>query len=166
LQPSKRILLVEDNPSDIELTKRAFEKSRLLNQLVVAEDGEEALSYLLNSGNPRAVALPALILLDLKLPKLPGLEVLRRIRSDSRTSRIPVVILTTSREEPDVVSAYNLGANSYIRKPVDFKQFVEAIENVGSYWLVLNEPPPSGDTSNSEQHLWALERPTLVPLTA
>jgi two-component system response regulator len=136
---SKTILLVEDNPSDVDLTKRALEKSRILNPLVVVEDGQDALDYL-NGVEP--TSLPALVLLDLKLPRVPGLEVLRRMRTDAALRRIPVVILTSSNEEQDVMASYDLGVNSYIRKPVDFKQFTEAVAQLGLYWLVLNEPPP------------------------
>jgi CheY-like chemotaxis protein len=142
---TKTILLVEDNPSDIGLTKRALAKGHILNELVVAEDGQEALDYLFGTGayaGRDSATLPTLILLDLKLPKVEGLEVLVRIRSDSRTKRLPVVILTSSQEEQDIATSYDLGANSYIRKPVDFLQFAEAIKNLGLYWLVLNEPPP------------------------
>jgi len=141
----KIILLVEDNPSDVGLTKRAFKKHRITNKIVVAEDGQEALDYLFGAGIHAArdvTVLPAVVLLDLNLPKLDGLEVLRRIRSDPRTSRLPVVILTTSREEQDIAESYDLGANSYIRKPVDFHQFAEALRQLGLYWLVLNESPP------------------------
>ena len=145
----KVILLVEDNPSDIGLTQRALAKSRIANELVVAEDGQEALDYLFGTG-PHAGRdvreLPALVLLDLKLPRVDGLEVLRRIRAEPRTSRLPVVILTTSREEQDVAQSYDLGANSYIRKPVDFAQFIHAVEHLGLYWLVLNETAPSKGT--------------------
>ncbi len=142
---SKTILLIEDNPSDIALTKRALEKARIANQLVIAEDGQEALDYLLGTGahaGRDATDPPMLTLLDLKLPKIPGLEVLKRLRSDARTRRIPVVILTSSNEEQDVAGSYDLGINSYIRKPVDFSQFAQAVEQLGLYWLVLNEPPP------------------------
>src|SRR3990172_4874447 len=142
---SKIILLVEDNPSDVGLTQRALAKSHVANELVVAEDGQEALDYLFGAGAHagREVAeLPALVLLDLKLPRVDGLEVLRQIRADVRTSRLPVVILTTSREEQDVAQSYDLGANSYIRKPVDFTQFAQAVEQMGLYWLVLNESAP------------------------
>jgi CheY-like chemotaxis protein len=139
------ILLVEDNPSDVGLTQRALEKSHIANELVVAEDGQEALDYLFGGAplmGSKMNELPALILLDLKLPKADGLQVLRRIRADDRTSRLPVVILTTSSEELDITQSYDLGANSYIRKPVDFKQFVEAVQHLGLYWLVMNEPAP------------------------
>ena len=142
---TKIILLVEDNPSDIDLTKRALAKSRVSNPLVVAEDGQSALDYLFGTGphagrnNPE---LPAVILLDLKLPILDGLEVLRRIRADDRTRRLPVVILTSSKEQQDLAESYDRGANSYLRKPVDFNKFAEAIQYLGLYWLVLNEPPP------------------------
>ena len=145
MNSGKVILLVEDNPSDVDLTRRALAKARIANELVVAEDGEEALNYLWGAG-PYAgrdpADLPALALLDLKLPKIPGLEVLRRVRADLRTRRLPVVILTSSREEPVVAAGYDLGVNSYIRKPVDFQQFALCVEQLGLYWLVLNEPPP------------------------
>jgi CheY-like chemotaxis protein len=143
---SKTILLVEDNPSDVALTQRALEKSHIANDLVVAEDGQQALDYLWGAGAyaGRDVSqLPALVLLDLKLPGLPGLEVLRRIRGDARTRRLPVVILTTSREEQDLAASYDLGVNSYVRKPVDFRQFAASVEHLGLYWLVLNETPPN-----------------------
>ncbi|MBI5713452.1 MAG: response regulator [Chloroflexi bacterium] len=142
---SKTILLVEDNPSDVALTQRALTKSHVANELVTAEDGQDALDYLFGTGVylGRDVSdLPSLILLDLKLPRVDGLQVLRQIRADERTRRLPVVILTTSKEEQDVARSYDLGANSYIRKPVDFTQFVEAIQHLGLYWLVMNEPPP------------------------
>jgi len=142
---AKTILLIEDNPSDIDLTIRAFERSRIANELVVAEDGQEALDYLWGLGKWEGrdiLELPALTLLDLKLPKIAGLDVLRRIRADARTRRIPVVILTSSKEEQDVAASYDLGVNSYIRKPVDFTQFASAAEQLGLYWLLLNEPPP------------------------
>jgi len=136
---SKTILLVEDNPSDVDLTKRALQKGRILNPLVVVEDGQDALDYL-SGAEPSA--LPTLVLLDLKLPRVPGLEVLRRIRADASLRRIPVVVLTSSNEEQDVMASYDLGVNSYIRKPVDFEQFTEAVAQLGLYWLVLNQPPP------------------------
>lgn len=141
----KVILLIEDNSSDVDLTKRALEKGRIANRMVVARDGKEALDYLWGEGAyaGRDVSdLPAVTLLDLKLPKVPGLEVLRRVRADARTRRLPVVILTSSKEEQDLAAGYDLGANSYIRKPVDFLQFTEAIEQLGLYWLVWNEAPP------------------------
>ncbi|MFB3894995.1 MAG: response regulator [bacterium] len=140
---SKIILLVEDNPDDIELTQRALKKGKILNELIIARDGDEALSILL--GNKDKAALrPELVLLDLKLPKIDGLEVLRQIRNNEQTKLIPVVILTSSKEEKDLVNGYSLGANSYIRKPVNFEQFVEAVQQLGLYWLVLNESPPKG----------------------
>lgn len=145
MNSSKVILLIEDNPSDTGLTRRALEKGRIINELVVAGDGQDALDYLWGAGAHagRDVSdLPALTLLDLKLPRVPGLEVLRRVRGDPRTRRMPIVILTSSAEEQDVAAGYDLGVNSYIRKPVDFKQFAQAIEQLGLYWLVLNEPPP------------------------
>lgn len=142
---NKVILLVEDNPSDVGLTQRAFAKSHIANEMIVVEDGQEALDYLFGGGQFKGrdlTDLPALILLDLKLPRVSGLEVLRQIRANEITSRLPVVILTTSKEEQDVAQSYDLRANSYIRKPVDFTKFVEAIQHLGLYWLVLNEPPP------------------------
>ena len=142
---NKTILLVEDNPSDINLTKRAFEKGHITNNLVVAEDGQEALDYIFGNGiyvNRDISQLPTLILLDLKLPKIGGLEVLKRIRAAEIIKRLPVVILTSSKEDEDVAASYDLGVNSYIRKPIDFNQFVEAIKYLGLYWLVINEPPP------------------------
>jgi len=143
----KNILLVEDNPDDVKLTLRALRKCNIANQVVVTGDGVEALDYLFGAGAyaGRDVSdQPAVILLDLKLPKIGGLEVLRRMRADSRTRRLPVVVLTSSREEQDIVASYDLGANSYIRKPVDFEQFVAAVGQLGLYWLLLNETPPNG----------------------
>lgn len=140
------ILLVEDNPDDVELTRRAFARSNISNELVVAADGQEALDYLFAAGahaDRDSRTLPQVVLLDLKLPKVDGLGVLRRLRADERTRRLPVVILTTSTEEKDILTSYELGANSYIRKPVDFAQFVDAARQLGLYWLVLNEPPPA-----------------------
>lgn len=132
------ILLVEDNPDDEALTLRAFSKTNIGNPVHVVRDGQEALDYLFGDA-----ALPSLVLLDLKLPKVDGLEVLRQIRANDRTAILPVVILTSSREEQDLVSGYRLGANSYVRKPVDFGSFLEATRQLGLYWLVLNEAPPS-----------------------
>jgi two-component system response regulator len=141
----RMILLVEDNPDDEALTRRALVKNNIQNEVLVAHDGAEALDYLFGTGAHGGHAItPEVVLLDLKLPKIDGLEVLRRIRADERTRLLPVVILTSSREERDVISGYGLGANSYIRKPVDFGQFVEAVRQLGLYWLVLNEPPPPG----------------------
>ena len=136
----KTILLVEDNPSDIELTRRALQKIRIANELVVAEDGVDALDYLY-----RAQDLPALVLLDLKLPRVGGLDVLRRIRMEERFRYLPVVIFTTSSEEQDIIKSYDLGANSYMLKPVDFMQFMIAIDTLGLYWLILNRTVPGKD---------------------
>ena len=140
-----RILLVEDNPDDAELTLLAFEESRLCNEVVVARDGEEALDYLFRTGQHASRDddyLPAIILLDLKLPKVSGLDVLKRIREDERTNCLPVIILTSSKEDEDIMSSYRLGANAYVRKPVDYNQFVEAAKTLGLFWLLLNETPP------------------------
>ena len=142
--PSEQsILLVEDNPDDEALTLRAFAKNHINNPVVVARDGVEAIEYLFGrDGKPGCPAneLPALVLLDLKLPRVDGLEVLRRIRANAATSLLPVVILTTSREQKDIYEGYSLGANSYIRKPVDFEKFIQAVGQLGLYWLGLNEP--------------------------
>lgn len=139
------ILLVEDNPDDVDLTIRALGKRNILNEVVIAHDGAEALDYLFGTGKYAGRddrRLPTVVLLDLKLPKIDGLEVLRRIRADEKTRLIPVVILTSSKEEQDLINGYSNGANSFVRKPVDFNQFADAIQNMGLYWLVLNEPPP------------------------
>ena len=140
---SKVILLVEDNPDDVKLTLRALKKSNVLNEVVVAQDGVEALEYLFCTGKHagRDRKMPQLILLDLKMPKIDGLEVLHRIRADERTKLLPVVILTTSTEDRDKIESYKLGANSYVRKPVDFSEFTEAVRQLGLYWLLLNEVP-------------------------
>ncbi len=142
---SRTILLVEDNPYDIELTLRAFKASKIKNEIVVVHDGKEALDYLFGTGAHAGRDLknaPEVVLLDLKLPKMDGHEVLRRMRADERTRRLPVVVLTSSSEEQDVIASYDHGANSFMRKPVDFAQFLEAVNYLGLYWLVLNEPPP------------------------
>ncbi len=144
------ILLVEDNPQDVELTLRALKKHNLANSVHVVKDGAEALDYIFASGayEGRDVGkTPKVILLDLKLPKVDGLEVLKRIRGNDRTNLIPVVILTSSKEEADRINGYKLGANSYVQKPVDFDKFSEAIRQLGLYWLLLNEPPPKGGTA-------------------
>jgi CheY-like chemotaxis protein len=141
----KLILLVEDNPDDEALTRRALKKNNIRNEVVVARDGVEALDYLFGTGayaGRDMSIMPTVTLLDLKLPKIDGLEVLRRLRSDARTKLLPVVILTSSKEERDLIEGYQLGASSYIRKPVDFSQFTEAVRELGLYWLVLNETPP------------------------
>ena len=143
---SEIILLVEDNPDDEELTLMALEKNNILNEVVVARDGEAALDFLFGTGPHSSVsrkALPALVLLDLKLPKVNGLEVLQQIRANERTRLLPVVILTSSNEDRDVIESYSLGCNSYVRKPVNFAMFVEATRQLGLYWLLLNQPPPN-----------------------
>ena len=141
---NKVILLVEDNPRDEALTLRALEKSNVVNDVIVAHDGVEALDYFFgtHTGHDTTV-MPELILLDLKLPKVDGLEVLRKIRAEERTRRLPVVVFTSSTEEEDMIKSYNLGANSYVRKPVDFEQFLDATKQLGLYWLVLNEVAPT-----------------------
>lgn len=141
----KKILLVEDNPDDVELTLHALEEHNISNKIEVVEDGAEALDYLFATGayaGRDMSEMPSVVLLDLKLPKVDGLEVLRRIRDDDRTKNLPVVILTSSSEEEDLTKSYELGANSYVRKPVNFDQFSEAVRQLGLYWLLLNEPPP------------------------
>jgi DNA-binding response OmpR family regulator len=143
----KAILLVEDNPDDEVLTRRALKKNNIGNEVIVARDGAEALDYLFATGTYEGrdpSIMPQVVLLDLKLPKVDGLEVLRRIRANERTKLLPVVILTSSKEQRDLVDGYGYGANSYIRKPVDFAQFVEAVRQLGLYWLVLNETPQVG----------------------
>ena len=138
------ILLVEDNPDDIELTLRAFRKNNIANKVAIAHDGVEALDYLFGRGayaGRNTAEKPRLILLDLKMPKMDGLHVLEHLRADERTKLIPVVILTSSKEDNDLVSSYKCGANSYVRKPVDFSQFLEAVRQIGLYWLLINESP-------------------------
>jgi CheY-like chemotaxis protein len=139
-----RVLLVEDNPNDLELTLVALDKSQLANEVIIARDGQEAIDYLTSEGEwkERAPGNPAVILLDLKLPKIDGLEVLDRIRSNTTLKSVPVVMLTSSREEQDLVRSYELGVNAYVVKPVEFAEFVEAISDLGVFWAVLNEPPP------------------------
>lgn len=137
----KTILLVEDDADDIELTLRALKRSNIRNGITVVHDGAEALDLLFSAG-----AMPAVVLLDLKLPKIDGLEVLRRLRADPRTELLPVVVLTSSNEERDIAASYRLGVNSYVRKPVDFNRFAEAVCQLGLYWLLLNEVPPGGGT--------------------
>ncbi len=141
----RTILLVEDNPDDVALTLRALKQYNVKNQVTVVRDGAEALDYLFATGayaDRDATTMPAVVILDLKLPKVDGLEVLQRMRTDERTKLTPVVVLTSSKEERDMVNSYKFGANSYVRKPVDFTQFVEAARQLGLYWLVVNEPPP------------------------
>jgi two-component system response regulator len=141
----KTILLVEDNPDDELLAVRALRRNKIMNKVVVTRDGAEALDYLFGTGSygGRDVTdMPQVVLLDLKLPKVDGLEVLKRLRNDERTKLLPVVILTSSKEERDLTESYRLGANSYIHKPVDFAQFTEAVRQLGLYWLVLNQSPP------------------------
>ena len=146
LDTNKKILLVEDNPDDEVLTLRALRTNNIVNDIDVARDGVEALDYLFARGeyeHRQGEALPQVMLLDLKLPRVDGLEVLQAVRENERTSMLPVVVLTSSSEQEDIVKSYSLGANSYIRKPVDFEQFVEAVRQLGMYWLVLNEGPPA-----------------------
>ena len=142
---NKKILLVEDNPDDVELTLRAFKKNNIMNEVIVKRDGAEALDLFFGKDGVAGKGnngLPAVILLDLKLSKIDGLEVLKKLRADERTKLIPIVILTSSKEQGDVVNGYKLGCNSYIHKPVDFNQFADAVKQVGLYWLILNEVPP------------------------
>lgn len=139
------ILLVEDNPDDAELTLLAFEESKICNDMAVVRDGEEAMDYLFRTGKyeGRDMDIPiAVVLLDLNLPKISGLDVLKRIRADERTDCLPVIVLTSSKEDEDIITSYKLGANAYVRKPVDYNQFIEAAKTLGLFWLVLNEPPP------------------------
>ncbi len=143
----RNILLVEDNPGDVELTRRALQKSNISNGLIVVEDGVEALKYFFGENGKNGCPpdeLPVVVLLDLKLPRVDGLEVLRRLRSSDKTRLIPVVVLTSSNEERDIVTSYDLGANSFVRKPVRFSEFAEAIRQLGLYWLILNQPAPHG----------------------
>ncbi len=145
MEEKRAILLVEDNPDDVELTLRALKQYHVKNQIDVVRDGAEALDYLFATGayaDRDTTTMPAVVLLDLKLPKVDGLEVLQRMRGDKRTKLVPVVVLTSSNEEQDVVDSYKFGANSYVRKPVDFTRFVEAAQQLGMFWLVINEPPP------------------------
>lgn len=149
-QMSKTILLVEDNPDDVKLTLRAFKHNNMLNPIIVARDGVEALDFLFARGAYAERAgkpLPTLIVLDLKLPRLDGLAVLKAIRADEQTRLIPVVIMTSSKEEQDLIQGYSLGANSYVRKPVNFAEFMEAVRVLGIYWLMTNEPPPERNTA-------------------
>lgn len=151
MRQGKIVLLVEDNPDDEALTRRAFKKNHINNTIVAVRDGMEALDYLFCRGqhanrSPRAT--PSIIFLDLKLPKVDGLEVLREIRRNEHTKLLPVVVLTSSKHERDLIESYSLGANSYIRKPVDFSQFCETIRQLSNYWLTLNEPPPQADSAS------------------
>ena len=143
----KIILLVEDNPDDVDLTIRAFKKNNILNRIIVAKDGVEALDYLFGTGmhaGRSAKDMPVIVLLDLKLPRIDGIEVLKSIRQNEFTRLLPVIILTSSTEEQDLINGYKGGANSYVRKPVDFDQFAKAMKHLGLYWLIWNEPPPLG----------------------
>jgi len=142
---AKIVLLVEDNPDDVELTLRAFKKNNIANKVIVVNDGEEALDYIYCKGkysDRSQESIIAVVLLDLKLPKVDGLEVIKKIRATESTKTIPVVVLTSSKEEEDVIKSYRMGANSYIRKPVDFSQFLDSVKQLGLYWLLLNELPP------------------------
>ena len=140
----KIILLVEDNPDDEELTLRALRQAKIVNEVIVARDGSEAVELLLGAGKEgrKLPSMPAVVLLDLKLPKLSGLDVLRRVRADERTRLVPVVVLTSSSEDEDMLRSYESGANSYVRKPVEFGAFVNAVSQLGMYWMLLNQPPP------------------------
>ena len=144
---AQKILLVEDNPKDVELTRRALQKANVSNEIKVVEDGVEALNFFFGEDGKSGCAddeCPVVVLLDLKLPKVDGLEVLRRLRTEEKTKRIPVVVLTSSSEEKDIIASYDLGANSFVRKPVKFSDFAEAIRQLGLYWLILNQPAPNG----------------------
>jgi CheY-like chemotaxis protein len=144
---NKKILLVEDNPNDVELTKRALKKSNIGNELIVANDGVEALNYFFGEGNGGCASdeLPVVVLLDLNLPRVNGIDVLRRMRANEKTKFVPVIILTSSNEEKDIISSYGLGANSFVRKPVKFNDFAEAIRLLGLYWLLINQTAPNGN---------------------
>jgi len=145
MMEEKTILLVEDNQDDVDLTLRALERNNIMNEVVVVRDGAEALEYFFGTEERQGCAggkMPELVLLDLKLPKVDGLEVLKRLRADERTRLLPVVIFTSSKEERDLVEGYSLGANSYVHKPVDFTEFAESVSRLGMYWLLLNQPPP------------------------
>ena len=142
LREKKTILLVEDNPDDVRLTRRSFKENHIMNELIVATDGAEALDYLLKTADDPDGLLPAVTLLDLNLPKIDGLELLQRIRTHPKLKRLPIVVLTSSKEQIDLVRSYELGANSYIQKPVEFDDFNRAVQQLGLYWLLLNEPPP------------------------
>lgn len=146
---NKKILLADDNPDDVFLTKRALKKNNIANEVVVVEDGQEALDYLFGAGKytgRNTNDKPVVMLLDLKMPGMNGLEVLQKIRAKTLTQYLPVVILTASKEDADIINSYKLGCNAYVRKPVDFNQFAEAVKQLGLFWLVLNEPPPASDS--------------------
>jgi CheY-like chemotaxis protein len=146
MNPLKRILLVEDNKNDVELTLTALAENNLANEVDVVRDGAEALDYLYRRGafSERPQGPPAVVMLDLKMPRVDGMEVLRTVRADPSLKRLPVVVLTSSREEGDLIESYNTGANAYVVKPVDFKQFMEAVKHLGIFWALINEPPPPG----------------------
>jgi CheY-like chemotaxis protein len=148
----KRMLLVEDDPHDLEMTLLVLKKNNLRNEIQIARDGEEALHYLYHqlSANPTELQSLAVILLDLKLPKIDGIEVLRQIRADERLKMIPVVMLTSSREERDLIEAYKLGVNAYVVKPLNFREFADTIKGVGLFWTIINEPPPGGNRSGGQ----------------